>query len=296
MTDTRVPRVDRLDITPVTPNPAAPRRRVDGWRIARTSVIVLGAIVMFFPFLWMVSTSLASDADVFATPPKLFNSDLSSYRRLLADFPIGRWVVNSAVVAVIGTTAQVLTSAMAAYAFARLKFKGRDALFALYLTTLMVPFQVLVVPLFIETRMLGLVDSFVSLLLPSIAWPFGTFLFRQAFLALPRELEEAAFVEGASHWKVFWKIILPLSKPVLATGVVLAFMGIWNAFLWPLVAVNSAELMTLPLGLANLQGRFVTQWNLVLAGATLSVLPIVAVYLFVQRYVIEGVASTGIKG
>jgi multiple sugar transport system permease protein len=265
-------------------------------RRLRTVVIVVGAAIMFFPFLWMVSTSLASDVDVFATPPRLLNSDPSSYRRLLADFPIARWALNSAVVAVVGTTLQVLTSAMAAYGFARLRFRGRDALFALYLTTLMVPFQVLVVPLFIETRMLGLVDSFAALLLPSIAWPFGVFLFRQAFLALPSELEEAAFVEGAGHWTVFWRIVVPLSKPVLATGIVLAFMGIWNAFLWPLVAVNSPELMTLPLGLANLQGRFVTQWNLVLAGATLSVIPIVAVYLFVQRYVIEGVASTGIKG
>jgi len=275
---------------------AASERRVDWPRLIRTSVIVVGAAVMFFPFLWMVSTSLASDADVFATPPKLFNSDLSSYRTLLADFPIIRWAINSAVIAVIGTTLQVLTSAMAAYGFARLQFKGREVLFALYLATLMVPFQVLVVPLFIETRMLGLVDKFPALLLPSIAWPFGVFLFRQAFRALPKELEEAAFVEGAGHWKVFWRIVLPLSKPVLATGIVLSFMGIWNAFLWPLVAVNSPELMTLPLGLANLQGRFVTEWNLVLAGATLSVIPIVAVYLFVQRYVIEGVASTGIKG
>lgn len=284
------------DTAPAMPPQAPVRQGRNIVRHLRTAVVVLGAAVMFFPFLWMVSTSLASDADVFATPPRLFNSDLSAYRRLLADFPIIRWTVNSAAVAAIGTTLQVLTSAMAAYGFSRLRFRGREALFALYLSTLMVPFQVLVVPLFIETRMLGLVDSFAALLLPAIAWPFGVFLFRQAFRALPRELEEAAFVEGAGHWTVFWRIILPLSKPVLATGVVLSFMGIWNAFLWPLVAVNSPELLTLPVGLANLQGRFVTQWNLVLAGATLSVIPIVAVYLFVQRYVIEGVASTGIKG
>lgn len=268
----------------------------DIWRRLRTVVIVLGAIVMFFPFLWMVSTSLASDADIFRTPPRFFNTDLSSYKRLLSDFPMVRWAANSALIAVAGTSLQVVTSAMAAYAFARLQFRGREVLFGLYLATLMVPFQVLVVPLFIETRALGLVNTLPALLLPSIAWPFGVFLFRQAFRALPRELEEAAFVEGAGHWTVFWRIVIPLSKPVLATGIVLSFMGIWNAFLWPLVAVNSPDLLTLPLGLANLQGRFVTQWNLVLAGATLSVIPIVAVYLFVQRHVIEGVASTGIKG
>jgi len=259
-------------------------------------VVVIGAAAMFFPFLWMVSTSLSSDANVFATPPRLFNSDLSSYRRLLSDFPIVRWGINSAAIAVLGTALQVGTSAMAAYGFARLEFRGREILFGVYLATLMIPFQVLVVPLFIEARYLGIIDTIPALLLPSIAWPFGVFLFRQSFRALPRELEEAAFVEGAGHWTVFRRIILPLSKPILATGAVLSFMGIWNAFLWPLVAVNSQELMTLPLGIANLQGRFVTQWNLVLAGATLSVLPIVAVYLFVQRFVIEGVASTGIKG
>lgn len=266
------------------------------WRVIRTGVVIIGAVVMFFPFLWMVSTSLSSDANVFATPPRLFNFDLSSYRRLLADFPIVRWGINSAVIAVLGMVLQVGTSAMAAYGFARLQFKGREILFGVYLATLMIPFQVLVVPLFIEARYLGIIDTIPALLLPSIAWPFGVFLFRQSFQALPRELEEAAFVEGAGHWTVFRKIILPLSKPILATGAVLSFMGIWNAFLWPLVAVNSPELMTLPLGIANLQGRFVTQWNLVLAGATLSVLPIVAAYLFVQRFVIEGVASTGIKG
>lgn len=278
------------------PSPDAGGSRVGWVRRVRTGAVIIGAGVMFFPFLWMVSTSLASDADVFATPPRLFNSDLSAYRRLLSEFPIVRWAINSAVVAVIGTSLQVVTSAMAAYGFARMRFKGREVVFGLYLATLMVPFQVLVVPLFIETRMLGLVDSFVALLLPSIAWPFGVFLFRQAFQGLPRELEEAAFVEGASHWTVFRRVVMPLSKPVIATATVLSFMGIWNAFLWPLVAVNSPDLLTLPVGLANLQGRFVTQWNLVLAGATLSVIPIIAVYFAVQRHVIEGVASTGIKG
>lgn len=276
---------------------SARRRRIPrGWRLLRLVVIVLGGLAMFFPFLWMVSTSLTSDANVFAIPPKLFEFDFSSYRRIIDGFPVNMWILNSFGIALASTALQVGTSAMAAYAFARLQFKGREVLFAAYLATLMVPFQVLVVPLFIEARYLDVLDSYTGLLLPAIAWPFGMFLFRQSFQALPRELEEAAFVDGASHWTVFRRIVLPLSRPVLATGAVLSFMGNWNAFLWPLVVISSENLMTLPLGLSTLQGRFVTQYNLVLAGATMSVLPIIAVYLFVQRYIIEGVASTGLKG
>lgn len=262
----------------------------------RWVVVAVGALVMLFPFLWMVSTSLSTDENVFALPPKIFEFDLSSYQRIIERFPLGMWVTNSFVVAAVATSLQVTTGAMAAYAFARLQFKGRNLLFAAYLATLMIPFQVLIVPLFIEARYLGLLDSYIGMLLPSIAWPFGMFLFRQSFQGLPRELEEAAFVDGASHWTVFRKIVIPLSKPVLATGAVLSFMGNWNSFLWPLIVISSESKMTLPVGLALLQDRFVTQYNLVLAGATIAVLPIVAVYLFVQRYVIEGVASAGVKG
>lgn len=289
-------RIERIS-TEARPVSSARRRRIPrGWRLLRLVVIVLGGMAMFFPFLWMVSTSLTSDANVFAIPPKLFEFDFSSYRRIIDGFPVNMWILNSFGIALASTALQVGTSAMAAYAFARLQFKGREVLFAAYLATLMVPFQVLVVPLFIEARYLDVLDSYTGLLLPAIAWPFGMFLFRQSFQALPRELEEAAFVDGASHWTVFRRIVLPLSRPVLATGAVLSFMGNWNAFLWPLVVISSENLMTLPLGLSTLQGRFVTQYNLVLAGATMSVLPIIAVYLFVQRYIIEGVASTGLKG
>lgn len=289
-------RIERIS-TEARPVSSARRRRIPrGWRLLRLVVIVLGGLAMFFPFLWMVSTSLTSDANVFAIPPKLFEFDFSSYRRIIDGFPVNMWILNSFGIALASTALQVGTSAMAAYAFARLQFKGREVLFAAYLATLMVPFQVLVVPLFIEARYLDVLDSYTGLLLPAIAWPFGMFLFRQSFQALPRELEEAAFVDGASHWTVFRRIVLPLSRPVLATGAVLSFMGNWNAFLWPLVVISSENLMTLPLGLSTLQGRFVTQYNLVLAGATMSVLPIIAVYLFVQRYIIEGVASTGLKG
>ncbi|HMC02927.1 MAG TPA: carbohydrate ABC transporter permease, partial [Cellulomonadaceae bacterium] len=173
---------------------------------------------------------------------------------------------------------------------------GRDALFLVYLATLMVPLQVIVVPLFIEMRFMNFVNSYPGLILPSIASAFGTFLLRQAFLGLPRELEEAAFIDGASHWTVFRRIVLPLSGPALATFGIFAFMASWNSFLWPLIVTSSQDLMTLPVGLSNLHGRYATAWNLVMAGSTISVIPIVLVYLVAQRHVVRGVALSGLKG
>jgi multiple sugar transport system permease protein len=278
-----------------------PRTKPLSRRIARIALYVVlaaGAVAMLFPFLWMVSSSLKGDVALFQTPPRLLPQPFApgNYSRVLDLFPVGRFLLNSAVVALFSTTLQVLTSAMAAYAFARLRFRGRDALFLVYLGTLMVPFQVTVVPLFIEMKYLGLVNSYGGLILPTIASAFGTFFLRQAFLGLPRELEEAAFIDGAGHWSIFTRIVLPLAKPALATFTVLSFMASWNSFLWPLVIVSSQHLMTLPVGLANLQGEHFTQWNLVMAGTTISVVPVILVYLVAQKHIVRGVALSGVKG
>lgn len=271
------------------------QRQVRRW--LRTALIALGAVLMLFPFLWMVSTSLTGQAQLFSEPSLIPDPiDTSAYSRVADAFPLWRWMANSIGVAVVSTVLQVLTSAMAAYVFARFEFRGKQALFIVYLATLMIPLQVLIVPLFIEISKLGLVDTYPALILPLIASPFGVFLLRQAFLTLPREIEEAARIDGANHWQVFTRIVMPLSKPALATLTVFAFMAAWNSFLWPLIAINSEAMMTLPLGLSQLHGRFATEWNLVMAGSTLSVIPIVAVYLFAQRYVIQGVANAGLKG
>lgn len=274
------------------------RRRRRAGQVVRTAIIALGALVMLFPFAWMVATSLTSDAQLFATPPRLIPDpvDPSSYTRVVQTFPLWRWVANSVGVSALSTFLQVLTSAMAAYVFARFEFRGQRLLFVVYLATLMIPLQVLIVPLFIEVSRMGLQDTYAALLLPLIASPFGVFLLRQFFLTLPREIEEAARVDGAGHWQVFTRIVLPMSKPALATLTVFAFMAAWNSFLWPLVAINSEHLMTLPLGLSQLHGRFTTEWNLVMAGSTVSVIPIVALYLAAQKYVIQGVALSGLKG
>ena len=185
----------------------------------RTIVIAAGGIVFLFPFVWMVSTSLTSSGELFKLPPQLIPDpiDGSAYERLFTQVPIVRWVLNSVGVSLAVTFLQVLTSAMAAYAFTRLHFRGRNAIFVLFLATLMVPFQVMVVPLFIELRYLGLLDSYAGLIIPEMAMPFGVFLLRQAFMGLPRELEEAAFVDGAGHVRVFLTLVLPLSKPALTT-------------------------------------------------------------------------------
>lgn len=284
---------------PVTLTPAPPL----AWRrwLARAPLYLAMsgvAALMLFPFGWMIATSLTSDSQLFVTPPQLFPSPLvpDNYLRVAEAFPIGRFLVNSLLVAGISTSLQVGTSAMAAYAFARLRFRGRDALFLVYLATLMVPLQVTIVPLFIEMRFMGLVNTYPALILPAIASAFGTFLLRQAFLSLPRELDEAAFIDGASHWTVFRRIVVPLAGPALATFGIFAFMASWNSFLWPLVVTSGQDLMTLPVGLSNLHGRYETAWNLVMAGSTISVIPIVIVYVIAQKHVIRGVALTGIKG
>lgn len=301
--------VDRaeLDTPPTGRVPAAPvrrdsrhdrlRRRRQLSSIIRTALILAGALVMLFPFAWMVATSLTNESQLFGTPRLIPDPmDATAYRRVADTFPLWRWMANSIGVAVVSTTLQVITSAMAAYAFARFEFRGKHLLFGVYLATLMIPLQVLIVPLFIEVSRLGLQDTYVALLLPLIASPFGVFLLRQFFLGLPPEIEEAARIDGAGHWQVFTRIVLPMSKPAIATLVVFAFMAAWNSFLWPLVVINSEQLMTLPLGLSQLHGRFATEWNLVMAGSTISVIPIVALYLFTQRYVIQGVALSGLKG
>ncbi|MDX6471458.1 MAG: multiple sugar transport system permease protein [Gaiellaceae bacterium] len=274
------------------------RRLPDVRRALLYALLVVGGLAMLFPFVWMVSTSLKPDLAVFQTPPQLIPKPFqpSNYSTVVHVFPVWRFLGNSAFVAVISVALQVTTSAMAAYAFARLKFRGSNTLFMLYLTTLMVPFQVTIVPLFVEMKYLHFVNSYPGLIVPSIASAYGTFLLRQAFLGLPSELEEAAFVDGASHWTVFSRIALPLVRPSLATFAVLSFIASWNSFLWPLVIISSQNLMTLPVGLSNLQGEHLTAWNLVMAGATISVLPIVLVYLLAQKQIVRGFVLSGVKG
>ena len=256
----------------------------------------LGALAMLFPLVWAVVTSLTPGVGLTATP-SIWPEDPSvdAYVRLFTQIPFGRAVANSLGLAVAATLAQVATSAMAAYAFSRLPFRGSNIVFALYLGTMMIPFQVLIVPLFVEMKILGLIDNYLGALLPTLASGFGVFLLRQAVAQVPRELDEAATLDGAGHVRIFTGVILPNIRPALATFTVFAFMSSWNAFLWPLIILRSPELRTLPVALQALQGQFTTQWDVVMAGSVVSIIPMLALYVFAQKYVVQGVASTGLK-
>jgi multiple sugar transport system permease protein len=265
-------------------------------RIGLYAGVTVGAAVMLFPFLWTVVTSITPEGSLSGGPTLLVkNPTLNAYRALMDAMPMWRIILNSLGVAIVATTLQLITGSMAGYGFGRLRFRGKNVVFALYLATLMVPMQVLVVPLFIEMKMLNLQDTYMALLAPSIASAFGVFLVKQAVEGVPRELDEAATLDGAGHLRIFTRIILPLIRPALATVAVFAFMGSWNSFLWPLVVIRSPEFMTLPLGLSTLQGQFTTRWDVVMAGSVVSIIPIAIVYLLAQRHIIAGVATTGIK-
>jgi multiple sugar transport system permease protein len=260
------------------------------------AVVIVGAAIMFFPFLWTIITSITPGAGL-TVAPALIPTDpsLSAYERLFAERPFARVALNSLGIAAATTLVQLFTSSTAAYAFSRLPFRGRGVVFAVYLATMMVPLQVLIVPLFVELRTFGLINTYLGALLPTFASAFGIFLLRQAVNQVPRELDEAATLDGAGHFRIFVSVILPNIRPALATLTVFAFMGSWNSFLWPLVVLRSPELHTLPVALAALQGQYLTEWDIVMAGSVVSVLPMLALYVFAQKYVIQGVASSGLK-
>jgi multiple sugar transport system permease protein len=268
-------------------------------RVGRYVVLVLCGLALIGPFMWMVLASLKTDADIKAIPPTLLPDPVTgeNYQRVVDAFPFWRFAANSLGVAVTSTLLQLALASTAAYAFARIEFCFRNLLFGLYLATMMIPLQVVIVPLFIEMRNLGLVDTYAGLLLPTIVSSFGVFLLRQAFLALPKELDEAAFIDGAGHFSVFFRILLPLIGPALATVAVFAFMATWNSFLWPLVITQASDRhVTLPVGLSRLSGRFSTDWNVIMAGSLMTLVPIVVFYLITQRWVIRSVAFSGLKG
>jgi multiple sugar transport system permease protein len=263
----------------------------------RYLALILSGAAMMLPFLWMLSTSLKPPGAVLTIPPEILPRRLSveSYARVAATVPLLRMFGNSLLVTVACVAGQLATSALAAYAFARMRWRGRDTLFLLYLATLMVPQQVTITPLFILMQRLGWVDSYQGLIAPGLVSAFGTFLLRQAMLGVPREYEEAALIDGGSHWTLFRHVALPLVGPALATLAVLATMSSWNSFLWPLFITRDERLMTLPVGLALLQGRYTTEWSMVMAGAVITVLPIILIYLAAQRAFVRGVALSGLK-
>jgi multiple sugar transport system permease protein len=279
---------------------AAVRQPRPGLRLSDFATYVLlaaGAVVMLLPFAWTVSTSLKTPGATFVTPPELLPAPatLDNYARVFDSAPIGQFLFNSIFVSVTSTALMVLFCAMSGYAFARIRFRGSQVLFYAYLATLMIPQQVTLTPLFIIMNLLGWTNTYQALILPSSFGAFGTFLLRQFFLRLPKEIEEAAFMDGAGYVRIFFSIAIHLARPALATLAVFAFMASWNSFLWPLIVTSDQSMMTLPLGLSFLQGRWSTDWNVLMAGTVIGTLPIIALYVFAQKYIIQSLSHTGLK-
>jgi len=253
---------------------------------------------MLVPFVWMVATSLKEPGDVFIYPPQWIPQPVrwENYQETVTVMPFGRFYLNSAIQALSVTVLQIVTASLAAYAFARLRFKGRDLLFLLYLATMMIPFPVTMIPNFIVMRYLNWIDSFQALILPPAFSAFSTFLLRQYFMSIPMEMDDAARVDGASSFRIWWQIILPLSGPALATLAIFTFLGQWNSFLWPLIVTNSQEMWTLPVGLATFQSQYSVQWHLLMAGSVIAVLPILVIYIVGQKWFVRGITLAGMGG
>lgn len=277
------------------------RRRPLGYSLgswALALILIPTAIIMLMPFIWMVSTSLKSAGEVFSYPPTFIpeQPQWNNYVRIFEVLPFARFFMNSLVVALAVTGLQLVTCSMAAYAFARLRFKGRDTLFLGYLGTLMIPAQVVLIPNFIVLRQLGWIDTYQALILPAAFSAFGTFLLRQYFLTIPRELEDAAVVDGANHWQIYLRVIMPLSGPALSALAIFAFLSNWNSFLYPLIVTTRVNMSTLTVGLNTLQGQYNTAWTLLMAGSVIALVPILLVFIFAQRYFIAGITMTGLGG
>jgi multiple sugar transport system permease protein len=285
--------------------PVPARRR---WRLPFSPwhlVLIPATVILVFPFIWLLVTSLETSNEALHFPPILTPHVLkfSNYPDALSTAPFGRFFVNSAIVAVATVACNLVLCSLAGYAFARFRFLGKTALFVVIMATLMVPFQVTMIPQFIITKWLGVhvlagigINHIGALILPNAATAFGIFFLRQFFRTLPLEYEESARVDGASRLTVLVRIVLPLAKPALATLTALTFLDSWNNFLWPLIAVTSTSQMTLPLGLATFQGAHATEWTLLMAANVMSLAPMLVIFVVAQRFFIRSVAATGLAG
>lgn len=273
-----------------------PRWRVD--RIALYLIALVAVVLLAGPLVWMVASSLKTQGDALAVPPPLIPDPIrwENYLDVFKQVPFERYLLNSFFVSAVVTVVALLFHSMAAYSLARLHYPGRDLIFLVILATLMVPFTVIVVPLFILIDAFGWVDTYKALIIPMIPHAFGIFLLRQFYLSLPRDLEEAAIVDGASLVQVYWRIVLPLSRPVLAALGIFFFLANWNNFLWPLIATQSQDKWVIQLGIQQFTGEHSVQFNLIMAASTVAALPTLVLFFVLQRRLVEGIKLTGLKG
>lgn len=255
------------------------------------------ALVMIYPFWFMLNTSLRDSGTFFSDILRLTPESLNfqNYIQILTEVNMAQYVRNTAFVTLCVVVGQIVTSIMGGYAFARLDFPGRDLIFRVYLGTIMIPFVVIMIPMYKMMQVFQWLDKFESLIIPWIFTAYGTFLMRQFFMNMPKELEEAALLDGESRWGILWRIFVPLSGPAIATQFTISFLYAWNSFIWPLVAIQSKERYVATQGLADIQGAYHAQPPLVLAGAVLVILPTVLVFILAQRYFVQGTATTGLK-
>lgn len=261
------------------------------------TVLVIISFTMILPFIWMLSTAFKEPSDVFKLPPQWIPNPvrLKNFQEVFQFVPFARMYLNSIIVSTTITIGHLLTSSLAAFAFARLEFPGRDIVFLIYLSLLMLPEEVTIIPRYIMMKNLGWIDKYQGLIIPLLFSVFSAFLLRQFFITLPKELDDAALIDGASWYRVYWQITLPLSKPALSALAIFSFTGSWNNFLWPLIITNSDWMKTIPVGLAMFQDIYTIQWNQIMAASTIAVIPVLIVYILNQRLFTQGIVLTGLK-
>ncbi|MCM3766804.1 carbohydrate ABC transporter permease [Neobacillus niacini] len=261
-------------------------------------LLILGSILMLLPFVWMISTSLKLPNEVMIMPPKWIPSDIqwSNYIEAWFSAPFAIYSVNSVIVLISSTIGELITTILAAYAFSRINFYGRELIFSVLLGTMMVPGEVLLIPNFVTLSNLGWIDHYQALIVPWLASIFSIFLLRQFFFSIPKELSFAAKIDGCSDFRFLWSVMVPLAKPALITIAILKAIGSWNAFLWPLIVTSSEEMRTLPVGLISFSTDAGTRYELLMAASSMIILPMIILFIVLQKYIIEGVARAGIKG
>jgi multiple sugar transport system permease protein len=274
-------------------------KKIKPTRILLHIVLIFGAFLMVAPFLWTISSSLKDMSQIFLVPPKWFPDPVTfqNYPNSLTAMPFGKAYFNSFYITGLVVFLNILTCSMAAYAFAKIRFYGSNVLFILFLATMMIPKQVTMVPLYLIMDKLGWIDTHLAIIVPAGLFnAFGVFLLRQFIRGIPNELEEAAVLDGANPLRIYWSVILPLIRPALAAFGIFSFMGIWNGFLEPLIYLSTPEKFTVPLLLNTFKGLYFTDWSLMMAGTTISIIPVLVVYIIAQKQIIEGIALTGSKG
>jgi len=270
-------------------------------RLSKTAYYMIAAMIALIamvPFFWMLSTSFKSRSALMSRPIEWIPSEptLAAYKKVFTQFPFGRAMFNSVFIAVSYTLITLLSSSMAAFAFAKIRFPLANGLFKLYLASMMIPTQVTLIPLFVIMSRLGLINTYGSVILPSLFRAFAVFLLVQTIRSIPNDFLEAARIDGAGLFRTYWQVVLPLCAPTLATLCITTFMDSWNDFLWPLVMLSDRNLMTLPLALNTLNGQYATEYIVLMAGSLISMLPIILVYIFAQKYFKSGLMAGGVKG